>query len=88
MKYIIDNQTKKLELKVGSILQSGHDGTGVVYMIINTRTSNMGSYGLLDLGDLELMDYNNCIYNLVDNYFEDGFVVLKQTEPIKLIEEV
>jgi hypothetical protein len=88
MEYSIENPTKKFNLDIGSILQSGCDGTGVVYMIINMHTSSMGSYGLLSLGDLEIVDYANNIYVLVANYFEDDYTVLKQVEPIKLAKEV
>ena len=88
MKYSIENTPKKFNLDVGSILQSGCDSTGVVYMIINMHTSSMGSYGLLSLDDLEIVEYGNSIYVLVANYFEDDFTVLKQVEPIKLAKEV
>jgi hypothetical protein len=76
MQYIVNSQSKKIKLEVGSILQS--DSNSEVYMIIDLNT---GNYGLLNLKDLEVKDYHWKMYKLVDNYFEKGFTVLTQTVP-------
>jgi hypothetical protein len=86
MEYDVGNYTRKLEFEVGSILQSNLDSDGVVYVIISMPS--MGSYGLLSLDDLEIVDYDKSIPDLINNYLVDGFAVLKQVEPIKLTKEV
>jgi ABC-type antimicrobial peptide transport system permease subunit len=84
MKYIADNQTKKLELKAGSILQSNSNSE--VYMIVNTNTLICGKYALMNLKDDTLYAYNNSIYELVDDNF-GSYTILVQDEPIKLAKE-
>jgi hypothetical protein len=82
MQYIVNSESKKVKLEVGSILQSNSNSE--VYMIINM---NNGNYGLLNLMDLEIKDYHWKMYKLVDNYFEKGFTVLTQTVPAVFMKE-
>jgi len=83
MQYIVDNKSKEIKLEVGSILQS--DSSCIVYMIINMNT---GNYGLLDLMDLEIKEYNRCMYKLVNNYFEKGYTILTQETPTVFVKEM
>jgi hypothetical protein len=81
VKYIIDNQST--DLAVGSIIQS--NSSGRVYIIVYAGNEQ---YGLLQIEFMEIIDYNDCMIELVKNNMPQGYTILTQEEPIKLVRGV
>jgi len=89
MEYIVNNSSDEIKLEVGSILQS--DKYSTVFMIIETEGSYLGRYGLLKLKKSQIIAYNDCMYDLLNKYFDKecgSYTILTQTVPAVFEKEV
>jgi hypothetical protein len=84
MKYIIETTDKQPNVDIGTFIKSRSSGD--VYLIIDV---NLGytKYALLDMTTLIISSFSTNIENMLDNKLEDGYKILKQSEPIVLTEE-